>query len=157
MLKAWVHPIPSIPIGDLDPMTAKNPRRLARTVALQILYQYDLNSTPNHLVDDLKKYYDHFKVPENLREFVGQLVAGSVLDRQKIDELIEKNLSNWKLTRMSSVDRSLLRMATYEMQFLKSTPAAIVIDEAIEIAKEFGTAESPAFVNGILDSIQKSS
>ena len=138
-------------------------RHKSREIALQILYQYDLalqqtgHPIPvgQKLIEDLLKHYEHFNVPESLREFVGQLVAGTLTQLKALDLVIEENAVNWKVSRMSSVDRSLLRMSTYEMLYLDPTVSrSIVIDEAIEIAKQFGTAESPSFINGILDSIQ---
>lgn len=137
-------------------------RHRAREIALQILYQYDLSQQSGQalpvaqgLIHDLKHHFEHFKVSEDLREFVGQLVAGTLHNLPALDETIEKHAVNWKVARMSSVDRSLLRMASYEMLHMGNEVAgSIVIDEAIEIAKQFGTAETPAFINGILDSIK---
>jgi N utilization substance protein B len=137
-------------------------RHHAREVALQILYQFDLathsaNQLPPQgleLTARLRYHFEHFAVPEGLREFGGQLVAGTLAHLADLDPLIEKNASNWKVARMSSVDRSLLRMAVYEMAIFRETPHSVVIDEAIELAKQFGTSETPAFINGILDSIK---
>jgi N utilization substance protein B len=137
-------------------------RHRAREVALQILYQYDLafhssqQAPPQgqRLVFDLRYHFDHFSVPENLREFASQLVSGTLHEVSTIDALLESNTSNWKVARMSSVDRSLLRMAVYEMLRIVDVPHSVVIDEAIELAKQFGTSETPAFINGILDSIR---
>jgi N utilization substance protein B len=141
-----------------------NSRHRAREVALQILYQYDLTSlasgrtppTDLALIADLRHHFDHFNVPESLREFVGELVAGTLAHLVVLDAELEKHASNWKVTRMSSVDRSLLRMATFEMTRLRKVPETIVIDEAIELAKQFGTEDTPGFVNGVLDSIKTS-
>jgi N utilization substance protein B len=138
-------------------------RHRAREIALQILYQYDVNlqglvePAPPHykILGDLSRHYDHFNVPDTLREFVGQLVAGTLTEVKKLDELIEKHTTHWKISRMSSVDRCLLRMSAYEMLLLKQSPASVVIDEAIELAKQFGTQDTPAFINGVLDSIRK--
>ena len=137
-------------------------RHHAREIALQILYQYDLTRIANpsavpqgrDLTHDLQHHYQHFNVPQPIREFVGQLVAGTLQNLVSLDEQLEKHASNWKIPRMSSVDRSLLRMATYEMLFLREVSPSIVIDEAIELAKQFGTSETPAFINGVLDSIR---
>lgn len=143
-------------------------RHMAREVALQILYQYDLAShttgrptgqnipVGQGMVLALREHFDHFAVPEGLREFVGHLVAGTLAQVKELDEIIEKHASHWKVARMSSIDRSLLRMATYEMIHVKDVPNPIVIDEAIELAKEFGTSETPAFINGVLDSVKSS-
>lgn len=160
-------------------------RHKAREIALQILYQYDLNqfSKPkDHLIKntqpsgpsvneqpqvsilalashqelslDLQRHFEHFNVPEPLREFVGQLVVGTLFEREKLDEHLEQVAVHWKVARMTPVDRSLLRMAVYEMVYLKEVPFSIVINEAIELAKQFGTSETPAFINGILDNIR---
>jgi len=137
-------------------------RHRAREIALQILYQYDLAAHSSgqkppqgqKLVADLSYHFEHFTVPEPLREFIGQLVAGTLTEVIQLDELLEKHAANWKVARMSSVDRSLLRMATYEMLHMKETPHSVIINEAIELAKQFGTSESPSFINGILDGIK---
>ena len=139
-----------------------NSRHRAREIALQILYQFDLNSlasgkTPPSelaLVSDLRHHFEHFSIPEPLREFAAELVTGTLTHLPDLDAELEKHASNWKVSRMSSVDRSLLRMATYEMTHLKKIAETIVIDEAIELAKAFGTEDTPAFINGVLDSIK---
>jgi transcription antitermination protein NusB len=102
----------------------------------------------------LTYHFAHFNVPESLQEFVSQLVVGTLNEIKKLDEILEKHAAHWKVNRMSSVDRSLLRMAVYEMMAFKDVPRTVIIDEAIELAKQFGTSETPAFINGILDSIK---
>ena len=137
-------------------------RHRAREIALQILYQYDLSQqtqgkiTPQNqdLVNELVNYYNHFKIAEELREFIGQLVVGTLKETPALDAILEKHTTHWKISRMSAVDRSLLRMAVYEMTHMGETPRTVVIDEAVELAKQFGTAETPAFINGILDQVQ---
>jgi transcription antitermination protein NusB len=136
-------------------------RHHAREIALQILYQYDLTPPPESsqdqaLISELTQHYSHFHVPVELQEFVGQLVVGTLKNIKDLDLLLEKHASHWKIPRMSVIDRSLLRMAIYEMVHLLDTPPSVVIDEAIELAKQFGTSESPAFINGILDGIRVS-
>jgi N utilization substance protein B len=138
------------------------PRHRAREVALQILYRYDVASqtgaTPipqgTDLLKDLNHHFDHFQVPADLREFSAQLVAGTLTKQSELDALLEKHVSNWKVTRLSGVDRSLLRMAAYELMSFPETAPSVVIDEAIELGKQFGTEDTPAFVNGVLDSIK---
>jgi N utilization substance protein B len=133
-------------------------RHRAREVALQILYRYDVNKLPEaqtqDLIRDLGAHFDHFQVPQELREFAGQLVSGTLREMTDLDALLENQASNWKVARMPSVDRSLLRMAMYELKHFPETDVSVVIDEAVELAKQFGTAETPSFVNGILDAIQ---
>lgn len=138
-------------------------RHRAREVALQILYGYEIAHTTAGaaipqgmaLAADLRKHFDHFQVAEALREFSAQLVAGTLTEVSQLDPWIEQHASNWKIARMAPVDRTLLRMASYELRKIPETPPSVVIDEAIELAKQFGTAETPAFVNGILDALRK--
>lgn len=150
----------------------KPTRHQAREVALQVLYRYDIAlqgasqgsapamppgappMNPSTVIDELNRHFDHFGVPSELRGFAAELVAGSVRELAQLDALLEKHASNWKVGRMGFVDRNLLRMSIYELQHFPDTPASVVIDEAIELAKQFGTAESPAFVNGVLDAVK---
>lgn len=133
-----------------------NNRHRAREIALQILYREILPSEPQQLIRELQEHFDHFKIPQELREFSALLVAGALKDANHLDELIRKHSApHWKLERMTAVDRSLLRIAIYELLNHKETPPSVVIDEAVELAKQFGTEDSPAFINGLLDSIRK--
>lgn len=137
-------------------------RHKARQAALQILYRYDLSwqnqgtlpPVDQALAADLTKHFDHFQVPTELREFAAELVAGTLTERSELDNKIEAKTPNWKLSRMSVIDRNLLRMALYEMFHFKDVPVKVTMDEAIELAKQFGTQESPGFVNAILDALQ---
>jgi N utilization substance protein B len=141
----------------------KPSRHQAREIALQMLYRYDEAPAaadahgakpPQALIDELNGHFEHFQTPLELRSFTAELVAGTLRELPALDALLEKHASNWKIARMASVDRCLLRMAAYELGHFPDTPASVVIDEAIELAKQFGTAESPAFVNGVLDAIR---
>jgi len=138
-------------------------RHLAREVALQLLYRYDAakqagQSVPSSSIEiaqDLSKHFDHFQVPEGVREFASFLVAGSLMKAEKLDHLIENHASNWRVSRMPMIDRNLLRMASFELLESQDIPVKVTLDEAIELAKQFGTADSSAFINGVLDSLQK--
>jgi N utilization substance protein B len=138
------------------------PRHRAREIALQILYRYDLakqedNSiTPQDVLNELQTHFKHFQIDESLREFASLLAAGTITEVPKLDALIESHAANWKVSRMSSVDRCVLRMATYELSHVQDTDASVVIDEAIELGKSFGSSETPAFLNGILDAVKTS-
>jgi N utilization substance protein B len=148
----------------------KPTRHQAREVALQILYRYDmaLNEpekatadelpafSPQATLNELNRHFDHFRVPNEIRGFAAELVAGTLRDLQSLDAILEKYASNWKLARMSYVDRNLLRMSIFEMKAFQDTPVSIVIDEAVELAKAFGTQESPGFINGVLDAVKSS-
>lgn len=136
-----------------------NPRRRSREVALQILYRYDLSTEPAPtglaLAQELTGHFDHFQVPLNSREFAAELVSGSLSKREELDPLIEQQAAHWKLGRMGSIDRCLLRMAVHELRNFPDIPVSVTIDEAIELAKQFGSQESASFVNGMLDAIAK--
>lgn len=87
-------------------------------------------------------------------DYARTLVEGSLAHRESIDRLVADQADNWRLERMPVVDRNLLRMAVYEMRFQPEVPAVVVIDEAIELAKKFGSEQSGRFVNGILDALR---
>ncbi|MBC7693787.1 MAG: transcription antitermination factor NusB [Methylotenera sp.] len=138
-------------------------RHIAREIALQILYRYDVNTQSGGgvapkdmaLADDLKKHFEHFQVAAEVRQFAAELVVGTLSKTPALDEQVEKFATNWKISRMALIDRNLLRMAIYEMTNFTDIPASVTIDEAIELAKQFGTADSSAFINGILDALKK--
>jgi len=144
----------------------------ARRVAFQILYGFDAKDQrpldAQDLEETLQEHLNHFEVPRENRPFVCELVQGTLRDHERLDQTLEKASKNWKLDRMSSVDRTVLRMAIYEMtqhhtdsvgvsegsgKIMTPQPRAIVINEAVELAKEFGDQKSPSFINGILDGI----
>ena len=136
-------------------------RRQAREIALQALYQLDFN--PIDATADLDEACDKvieaaLEVTGTLRtrdtEFVQYLVTGTMANLSAIDEMIAEFSKDWKVSRMASIDRNITRMAIFELQFPeeKVTPS-IVISEAVELAKKFGTDESSKFVNGILGAI----
>jgi N utilization substance protein B len=106
------------------------------------------------LISEIAKHLEHFEVAPSIREFAAELVAGTILEISQVDQLLEKHAAHWKINRMTLVDRNLLRLAAYELLHFGETPASVIINEAVELAKQFGTAETPAFVNGILDSIR---
>lgn len=141
-----------------QPNNRQHSRHHAREIALQILYRYEMNATaPSglELADDLKKHFEHFQVSQGVREFAAELVAGTLKNTTELDVHIEKFANNWKISRMAMIDRNLLRMALFEMTHFKDIPASVTIDEAVELAKQFGTADTSAFVNAILDSFHK--
>ena len=123
------------------------PRRQARELALQCLFQMD--QTGN---GDLELIRFHFQAPKKAMGFATILVNGVKEYRQELDELITVHSENWKISRMSVVDRNLLRLAFYELLYCSEIPQAVSINEIIEISKRFSTDEGPAFINGILDS-----
>jgi N utilization substance protein B len=128
-------------------------RRAAREFALQMLYQWDLRR--DNLDRSISTFWEVNKSDEDVRSFADRLVYGTVEHLDVIDPLIERHAKNWRLERMETLDRNLLRMAVQELLHERETPATVVIDEAIEIARRFSTWKSPQFINGLLDSIHK--
>lgn len=128
-------------------------RRKARELALQMMYQHDMTGTAPDAIFPL--FEDLRKAAEPTREFAERLVRGTVAHKAELDEMIVRQAEHWRIERMPVVDRNILRVALYEMLHEDDTPAAVVIDEALEIAKRFSTPKSSQFVNGILDAIRK--
>jgi N utilization substance protein B len=155
-------------------------RRTAREMAVQMLYQSDLGGSPlTHIFNtfDLSEYLAREAPAEKKRdgaslddgaelakrrrrvdeafEYAQALVRGTVDNQEKIDAMIRGQADNWRLERMPPVDRNILRLAVYEMLHERETPKLVVLDEAIELAKKFGSEQSGRFVNGLLDGLLK--
>lgn len=126
-------------------------RRKAREVALQVLYQLDM--TEGSVEDILKAFWEGFNLPEDIRDYSGRLVGGVYQHLGEIDRWIGSASENWSLKRMSIVDRNILRLGVFELVFSEDIPFKVAIDEAVELGKRYGTAESGAFINGILDKV----
>ncbi len=128
-------------------------RRKARELAVQMLYQFDLSGNlPETIVSTFEELQ---KSKPNTREFATKIFHGTVAHLAKIDEMIQQQADNWRLSRMAVVDRNIIRLSVYEFLHEDDTPKLVIIDEAIEIAKKFGTEKSSQFINGILDGILK--
>ena len=130
------------------------PRRKAREYALQMLFQWDIT---HDAIDQIAAIFfqNHPEESSAVADFARELVTGTVENVEQIDRLIARHAEHWRLDRMATVDRNLLRLATQEFLYDKETPKTVVINEAIEIARRFSAQESPQFINGILDSIKK--
>jgi transcription antitermination protein NusB len=133
----------------------KGTRRKGRELALQALYQIEITSDPSVAAVDL--FLQHFEGNAAAKEFARRLVSGVVSQSVEIDRLIAQCTENWKLARLAKVDLVVLRMATYELVFCPDIPSRVSLDEAIEIGKRFGSAESANFINGVLDHVAQSS
>ncbi len=129
-------------------------RRKSREFAMQALFYIDMGR--NDPKEMLARFCDNFTPPSKALPFFLKLVNGVVEHRSEIDEIIERFSSNWKISRMPCVDRNIIRIAAYEMFYCPDIPATVSINEAIDIGKKFGSEESGAFINGILDSIRMS-
>jgi transcription antitermination protein NusB len=138
-------------------------RRTAREMAVQMLYQSDLGGSElPHIFStfDLSDYLGgdvgrHKRRVEDAFQYAQALVRGTVGHRDEIDAMIRGQADNWRLERMPAVDRNILRLAIYEMLYERDTPKLVVVDEAIELAKKFGSEQSGRFVNGLLDGLLK--
>ena len=129
-------------------------RSQARDAALQVLYQDDLNARVNPAVGD--EMLQERLPDEQLLEFARELVAGVRRNRDRIDQMLSDLAANWSVDRMAVTDRCVLRLGAYEILY-GDTPNSVAIDEAIELAKRFGTAQSAQFVNGVLDRLMNES
>ena len=128
-------------------------RRKARELALQMLFQYDMAGNAPDMV--VSTFEDLQKSKPNTREFAERIFRGTVDHLAAIDDMIQAQAENWRLSRMAVVDRNIIRMSVYEFLYESDTPKLVIIDEAIEIGKKFGTQKSSQFINGILDGILK--
>jgi N utilization substance protein B len=130
-------------------------RRKSRELAMQMLFQADMGrQAPDEVRATFWKSGD--PVDADVRGFAEDLFRAAVAHHEEIDKLIVEHSTNWRLERMSGVDRNLLRMAVGEMLAFKGTPFPIVINEALEIGRRYSGAESINFLNGVLDSIARS-
>ena len=124
-------------------------RREARELALQLLYALELN--PVDIEEGMRLSRENSRSAEGVRLFAEELVAGVMANRGELDKKIAEKSKNWAISRMAKVDLNILRLALFELMFRSDIPRNVTINEAIEVAKKFGSEESPAFINGMLD------
>jgi len=129
-------------------------RRKAREVALQFLYELDLNTEDDPAARE-KEFWARHPLGDQARAFSEALLRGTKANQAKIDQLIGECAEHWELERMAVVDRNILRMAVWELLWSPDVPPKVAINEAIDLAKKFGTKESSRFINGILDRVHK--
>ena len=130
-------------------------RRTARELALKFLYQTEYNSeSPD---SELVAFCERANVSQEVQNFTQALIKKFLLHEKEVDELLKKISLHWALDRMAVIDKNIIRLGICELLFDSTTPPKVVINEAVEIAKKFGTEESPDFINGILDKILKDS
>ncbi len=125
-------------------------RRKGRELAVQALYQIDVVGTAGR--DGLRLFFEQAEAGQRAKDFAADLLTGVEEQRAHIDELIAAAAEHWRIERLSAVDLNVLRVATCEL-LQRAVPTSVVLDEAIEIARRFGTTESATFVNGVLDEI----
>ena len=129
-------------------------RTFSREIALKILYANDITKEP---VDQCRrKFWENNRRAEPaVVEFADFLIFGVDGRREAVDQIIARHAENWKIERMATIDRNVLRLATFELLFVEEIPPKVTINEALEMAKKYGDKDSGKFVNGILDNISK--
>ncbi len=127
-------------------------RTKARELAVQFLYQLDLRSGEN--TEGLDEFLELEPTEPEVQSFAKRLAIGTYDHREEIDLCLKNVAQNWDLNRMATIDRNVLRMAVFELLFCPDIPPKVTINEAIEIGKKFSTANSGAFINGILDRVR---
>ena len=132
-------------------------RRKSRELALQFLFSYDFQertASPETVTKDLEMFCQLFDFSKNSLPYGQELILGICLHLHEIDALLAEHSHNWRVERMSLVDRNILRIAVYELRYSEEAPAQVAINEALEIAKRYSVEESVSFINGILDAVQ---
>ena len=128
-------------------------RTRARELAMQGLYQLDVQG--ESLLEHLCSFMVEREPDDSARKMAWEWTRGAWRNLAECDELIERAMIKWEMSRLAQVDKSILRLSVYQLKFCKDIPPKVVINEAIEMAKKFSTAQSPGFVNGVLDGILK--
>lgn len=133
-------------------------RRQARECALQIVFQLDGMAAPTaaDIGDAIDRFFENFDAPDEKARAMAESIARGVSEqRAELDEVVQRHSPRWKVPRMAMVDRNILRVGAWELKNDTETPARVVIDEAVEIAKRYGAEQSGAFVNGVLDGVAR--
>jgi len=128
-------------------------RRKSRELAMQALFYLDMNTNGSEETL-LERFCANFTLSKKARPFFIALVNGVLQTKSELDSIIENYSDHWKISRMACVDRNIIRIAVYELLYCRDIPSKVSINEAVDIGKKFGTEESGAFINGILDSIR---
>jgi N utilization substance protein B len=128
-------------------------RRLARERALQFLYGLDF--TGYEWESTLEGFWDGNNVRPTVRQYAERLIRGVCEAREELDARIGEALENWSMERVGHIERAIIRVALFEMIYMQDVPAGVAINEALEVAKAFGSEEAPRFVNGVLDRLKK--
>lgn len=127
------------------------PRTRARSLALQVLYEVDMANHPP--ADVFKLRLEEFPLTDDLAEFARQIIFGILPLTHELDQLIAKYAPDWPLDQIAAIDRNILRMALWEFAIQGETPIKVAINEAVELAKQYGSDSAPRFINGVLGSL----
>ena len=128
-------------------------RRFSRELVVQFLYLTEMNE--GEISSQLESFWENNSCEKDVQSFTEDILNDIFDHKKEIDARLEKYSDNWTLSRMTVIDRNLLRMAASELMYSKTVPPKVAIDEAVEIAKKYGAEDSPNFINGILDRILK--
>ena len=128
-------------------------RRKARELVLQSLYQSELNGKP--LSENFLMLREHFEINKKALPYAADLIDGLLEHSEALDQRIGEQTDNWRVERMSLIDRNIIRIGAYELSYRSDIPPEVVINEALEVARRFSTDEATPFINGILDGIVK--
>jgi transcription antitermination protein NusB len=139
--------------SDDEAVMQKN-RRKSREIALQALYACEIGETSD-CSSVIENIVDEDATDDAVAQYAKSLVVSVVSRRAEIDALLQRHTANWDVKRMTAIDRNILRMAVVELERSEDVPFKVVIDEAVELAKQYGTDDSGKFVNGVIDSIRK--
>ena len=131
------------------------PRRQGREAALQILYFWEIGRAEPQAAIEAFFAEHHPDADEEVVTFASRLVQGTVGEVEALDAVIAQHSHHWRVERLATIDRLILRMAVWELRHAPETPAAVVMNEALELARQFSTDEAVRFINGILDSVKK--
>jgi len=128
-------------------------RRKSRQAVIQVLYQIEMSQ--DGADQALQLFWENYQKPDGLQDFVAGMVRGVLEHCKELDKVIAKTAANWSFSRLTPVDRSILREAVYEMLHCPDIPYKVTLNEAIELGKKFGSEKSGAFINGVLDNVYK--
>lgn len=130
--------------------------RIARQHSVQLIYQLEASQQSYLSESTLNGFFNQNEVPHDLYDFIKTIVGMAVDDRERIDGLIEKHAANWKLSRIARVDLAILRICTAELLTRPELPRDVIINEGVELGKQFGSTASGSFINGVLDALARS-
>ena len=130
-------------------------RTNARKNAFSLLFQFDFVGKDDVEANKEAFFEENHVVDEDEKEYITKNVSGAIENVEEIDKLIEENLKGWTIDRINKVDLAILRLAVYEMNYSKTAPQSVVINEAVELAKKYSSDQGPSFVNGILGKISQ--
>jgi len=136
-------------------MTSHNPRSRARSWALQVLYAWDVSGAEGDLAGFATRALAQRRISPRYRPYSVELIEALSEHLPAVDSRIRDHLSNWRLERLTVIDRGILRLATTELMAMSDVPPKVAIHEAIRLAERYGTEESPRFVNGVLDAVAR--